>query len=179
MSGTYIHIDSADCTEKLAQSIKEQLQSIDKAYDEICVACIGTDRAMGDCLGPLVGYKLNGVEGIKVRGTLNDTLHAMNLKKYIDSISSNQLVIAIDACLGRMERVGHIVVDKGSINPGSGVDKKLPPIGDISITGIVNFGGCAEYLVLQNTRLSLVMKMADAIANSLEIALIDKSIEAI
>jgi len=40
----------------------------------------------------------------------------------------------------------------------------LPPIGDAYVTGVVNVGGFMEYLVLQNTRLSLVIKMADAIA---------------
>lgn len=32
------------------------------------------------------------------------------------------------------------------------------------ITGIVNFSGFMDYLILQNTRLSVVMKMADMIS---------------
>ncbi|NLA06754.1 MAG: DUF1256 domain-containing protein, partial [Firmicutes bacterium] len=51
--------------------------------------------------------------------------------------------------------------------PGTGVSKTLPPIGDIHVTGIVNVGGYMEYLVLQNTRLSVVMKMADIISKAL------------
>ena len=35
------------------------------------------------------------------------------------------------------------------------------------IIGIVNVGGFMEYLVLQNTRLSLVMRMADVISTGL------------
>ncbi|MGB4008573.1 MAG: DUF1256 domain-containing protein, partial [Bacillota bacterium] len=35
------------------------------------------------------------------------------------------------------------------------------------ITGIVNVGGFMEYLVLQNTRLSLVIRMAEAIAGGI------------
>ncbi|MNN53765.1 hypothetical protein D3C81_1685430 [compost metagenome] len=38
------------------------------------------------------------------------------------------------------------------------------------ITGIVNVGGFMEYLVLQNTRLSLVMNMADVIARGIHMA---------
>jgi len=53
---------------------------------------------------------------------------------------------------------------EGSIKPGSGVNKDLAPVGDIYITGIVNFGGFMDYLILQNTRLSIVMKMADIIS---------------
>jgi putative sporulation protein YyaC len=168
---SYINIDSADCTEKLIQSIREQIYSIDKAYDEICIACIGTDRATGDCLGPLVGHKLSGINGIKVRGTLDNTLNAMNIKDYINTLTPNQLVIAVDACLGKMENVGHIVVEKGSINPGSALQKKVPSIGDINIKGIVNIGGFMEEMIILNTKLSLVMKMADAIANGLQVAL--------
>ncbi|MGB4312546.1 MAG: DUF1256 domain-containing protein [Natronincolaceae bacterium] len=43
-----------------------------------------------------------------------------------------------------------------------------PAVGDISITGIVNLSGYMEYLVLQNTRLSLVMKMADTLVQSIK-----------
>ena len=162
------YIDSSlnNSTNMLIASLKEQLASIDKAYDEICVACIGTDRSTGDSLGPLVGYKLSN-SNIKVIGTLDAPLHAQNLSDFNNSLSDKTLVIAVDACLGRMEHVGYISVKQGSIKPGSGVDKDLPPIGDISVTGIVNFGGFMDFLVLQNTRLSVVMKMADIISDGL------------
>lgn len=54
---------------------------------------------------------------------------------------------------------------------GAGVNKQLPPVGDIHLTGIVNVGGFMEYFVLQNTRLSLVMRLSDIIATSLYSAL--------
>ena len=44
------------------------------------------------------------------------------------------------------------------------MNKKLPAVGDLHIHGIVNLNGFMEFFVLQNTRLSLVMKMADVIA---------------
>ncbi|MFP3381143.1 DUF1256 domain-containing protein, partial [Bacillus sp. SIMBA_069] len=59
----------------------------------------------------------------------------------------------------------------GALKPGAGVGKELPPIGDASITGVVNVGGFMEYFVLQNTRLSLVMKMATQIADACEEAI--------
>ncbi|MFY9218842.1 MAG: DUF1256 domain-containing protein, partial [Tepidanaerobacteraceae bacterium] len=52
----------------------------------------------------------------------------------------------------------------GSLKPGAGVNKKLPPVGNFHITGVVNVGGFMEYLVLQNTRLFTVMKMVDIIS---------------
>jgi len=54
------------------------------------------------------------------------------------------------------------------LSPGSGVNKNLPAIGHINITGIVNVGGFMEIMILQNTRLSVVMNMASLIANGLK-----------
>ncbi|MNR50653.1 hypothetical protein D3C85_1702050 [compost metagenome] len=63
--------------------------------------------------------------------------------------------------------MGCIQVVHGPLRPGAGVNKELPPVGDIHLTGIVNVGGFMEYFVLQNTRLSLVMRLSDIIATSL------------
>lgn len=130
--------------------------------------CIGSDRSTGDCLGPLVGSKLlkNKEHDFRIMGTLESPVHATNLKEYLDILESvdDPFVIAIDACLGSMDSVGYINVAQGPLKPGAGVNKCLPPVGDLHITGIVNVGGFMEYFVLQNTRLSTVMKMADIIS---------------
>jgi len=142
-------------------------------HTDIIVLCIGTDRSTGDCLGPLVGYKLSSMvkwQNILIYGTLDNPVHAKNLQSTLDAIKANYghpFIIAIDACLGNHERVGCIIVDKGSIVPGAGLNKKLPKVGDMYITGIVNVGGLAEYLILQSTRLSLVMNMADIISRGI------------
>jgi len=139
----------------------------------IVVLCIGTDRSTGDCLGPLVGYKLSSMvkwQNVFVYGTLENPVHAKNLHGTLSTIKTNHkrpFIIAVDACLGSHEKVGCIIVDKGPIVPGAGVNKKLPKAGDMYIIGIVNVGGLAEYLILQNTRLSLVMNMADIISRGM------------
>jgi putative sporulation protein YyaC len=174
MPKTYIHIDSDDCLETLTQSITQQIQNVDKAYDEICVACIGSDKVLGDCVGPLVGTKLSNVKSIKVKGSLEETLHAMNLKQYVSTLSPKQLVIAVDACLGPLERVGHIVVDSDSIAPGAGVGKRLPSIGDLSIKAIIGAASddiFSDMMTMQKTKLSFIMKMSDIIAEGLRVAL--------
>jgi putative sporulation protein YyaC len=113
-------------------------------------------------------------KNIHVYGTLDDPVHAKNIDntmKHIYDKHKKPLVIAIEACLGRLDHVGYITIAEGSIKPGAGVNKDLAPVGDIYITGIVNFGGFMDFLVLQNTRLSLVMKMADTIAMSIKYVL--------
>ena len=147
-------------------------------YENIIILCIGSDRSTGDSLGPLVGYKLEPIlatyDNICVLGTLNKPVHAKNLEEKIDFIHTeyiNPFVLAIDASLGRFDKVGYVNIKNGPLKPGLGVNKKLPDIGNISITGVVNISGMMEYVVLQNTRLGLVMNMADVISRSTHIAL--------
>ncbi|WP_345613734.1 spore protease YyaC, partial [Pseudonocardia adelaidensis] len=73
---------------------------------------------------------------------------------------NNPFIIAVDASLGKTESVGNIIGDTGSLRPGAALNKDLPEIGDIHITGVVNISGFMEYAVLQSTRLSLVVEMA-------------------
>lgn len=138
------------------------------------ILCIGTDRATGDCLGPLVGEQIKDYNHhFKVYGTLDTPVHALNLKNAIDTIHhefENPFIIAIDASLGISSHVGFITVSNSPICPGKGVNKKLPAIGDISITGIVNVSGKSSNL-LQSTRLFNVMQLANCIADSLKYAI--------
>lgn len=156
----------------LSSHLVQRLYSKETDQD-IVILCIGTDRSTGDALGPLVGSKLSSSDSKQfyVYGTLEEPVHAINLKEKIDYVSKehhNPLVIAIDACLGQFNNVGSINVADGPLKPGAGVKKELPAVGTFHITGIVNVGGFMEYFVLQNTRLSVVMKMADIISESLD-----------
>ena len=140
-------------------------------YDIISIICIGTDRVIGDSLGPMVGYKLNNIAypNVYVYGTLSSPVHAKNLNQYIDKLK-NTFVIAVDASVGIDEHIGYVIIEEGGILPGAGVDKILPEVGDISITGIVNSSGESVFLELQNTRLNIVMKMADIISTGIKMA---------
>lgn len=151
-------------------------EELRKGYENIVILCIGTDRSTGDSLGPLVGYKLSNLkfDNVYYYGTLENPVHARNLAETVDLIDashSKPLIVAIDACLGKMEHVGYLTVGKGPIKPGSGVNKDLQPVGQLHITGIVNFSGFMDFIILQNTRLSLVMKMADMITRGIRCVL--------
>lgn len=146
---------------------------------DIVLFCIGTDRSTGDSLGPLVGHKLTPMlrnyKNINLLGTLEHPIHALNLESTIDKLNKdykNPFIIAIDSSLGRQNRVGYLSIKNSPLRPGAGVNKTLPSVGDISITGIVNIGGMMEFMVLQNTRLSLVMNMAEIISKSIYLSLL-------
>ncbi|MDO4324988.1 MAG: spore protease YyaC [bacterium] len=139
--------------------------------------CIGTDRSTGDSLGPLIGYKLmeEKLSNLKIIGTLEKPVHAMNLEEYqkiLRTMYQNHVVVAVDASVGSMDHVGFVTLGRGPLKPGLGVCKELKAVGDLFITGIV--GSCSSYdpLMLQSIRLSVVMRLADCISES--IFLVDK-----
>jgi putative sporulation protein YyaC len=161
---------------KAAEQLAERLQLLvteTQPHRKIVIVCIGTDRSTGDALGPLIGSKLSSrldKQQAVVYGTLENPVHAVNLKETLDEINAtyhNPFLIAVDACLGQLSSVGLVTLGHGPLRPGAGVNKVLPEVGNIHLTGIVNVGGFMEYFVLQNTRLSVVMRMADCIADGL------------
>jgi putative sporulation protein YyaC len=167
---TRIIHDDLDAAENLAE---ELLASIPRVTSRpIVFVCIGTDRSTGDSLGPLVGTLLEekSLRTFYVYGTLDEPIHAVNLSEKLKEIHvkhNNPYIIGIDACLGRTKNVGVIQLGNGPVKPGAGVNKELPAVGDIHITGIVNVSGFMEFFVLQNTRLNLVMRMAKTIASGI------------
>jgi putative sporulation protein YyaC len=150
------------------------------SQENCMILCIGTDRFIGDCLGPLTGTLLSKLNlPVPVLGTLESPVHAVNLRRTISHIKTyykGYKVIAIDACLGTRQSVGYIQVKDGSIQPGRGVGKKLVHVGDCSIVGVVDEAVESDnyeyenYLRINNVRLGLVMKMSETIAKGIYIA---------
>jgi putative sporulation protein YyaC len=166
-----IAYDEVNAAGDLAKAIQHLLPA-GISSRPIVIICIGTDRSTGDSLGPLVGTLLEEkrLSSFYVYGTLENPVHAVNLAEKLDEIKKlhfNPFIIGIDACLGRLKSVGVIQSGDGPVKPGAGVNKDLPEVGHIHITGIVNVSGFMEFFVLQNTRLHLVLNMARTIANGI------------
>ena len=132
---------------------------------EIVFLCIGSDLVVVDSLGPLVGTMLveHGVP-FHVFGTLEDPIHALNLKKRLNDIKKQfqqPLIIAVDACIGDKDQLGSIIFEKGPLFPGIALGKSLPSVGDYQIKAVV---GCKNIYepsqIFQNTRLYHVINTA-------------------
>lgn len=170
---TRISVEDPLAVDNFSWDLAARLKAYGVKHDShVVIVCIGTDRSTGDCLGPLVGSKLTTSPGHNfiVYGTLDEPVHASNLHQKLADIQANHpdaVVIAVDACLGHLENVGCVSIGDGSLQPGAGVNKSLPSVGQLHIAGVVNVGGFMEYLVLQNTRLHLVMRLADLITEGL------------
>ncbi len=151
------------------------LQHIPFDTQDLIFFCIGTDRSTGDSLGPLTGSFLSesSLFPFTVIGTLESPLHALNLQQHIDETrltNPSAFIVAIDACLGQVSSIGQLLFNSGPIHPGKAVGKELPPVGDVSIKGIVNIAGFMEHAVLQSTRLYLPYEMSRTIARALQLA---------
>lgn len=163
-----VHIDDPLATDILATEITNVFQNKD-----LVIVCVGTDRSTGDSLGPLIGSELvkENWSHVTVYGTLDEPVHALNLDLFVAKIKDkhpDSKILAIDACLGKVDNIGYVALKEGPLRPGTGVNKALPSVGDYHIIGIVNVGGLMEYFVLQNTRLSLVMKMCCVISGGIK-----------
>ncbi|WP_139906231.1 spore protease YyaC [Clostridium thermarum] len=174
MSASKTIIDSSEPKSPflLRDLLFEYIKPEAKIGRDIVFLCIGTDRSTGDSLGPLVGEKLKFLsrDKVSVYGNLQFPVHAKNLVETLEKIHTNHVnpyIIAVDACLGSIHNVGKIMIDTKPLTPGAAMNKNLPEVGNLSITGVVNISGALEFMVLQNTRLYTVMQLADVISRGL------------
>ncbi|WP_240675955.1 spore protease YyaC [Ammoniphilus sp. CFH 90114] len=156
--------------EKLALRMKEIIQSSGYQNEDIIFLCIGSDRSVGDSLGPLVGTMLEENQvPYRIYGTLENPVHAFNLEDILKEINKRfkkPLIFSIDACLGEQDQVGHVYVKEGPLVPGRALEKVLPQVGDYHIVGMVNYiDPLPSMQFLNDTRLYTVMNLAKRIVN--------------
>lgn len=169
--------EGVDFLKKVKKYYKNPLCYYDLAYfikdyinQNTVVVCIGTDRCIGDCLGPLVGtmLKKSGFP-FPVYGTISEPIHALNIDKRLEEIKKlhfNSTIIGVDACLGEENNIGEIQARDYPIHPGKGVGKLLPNVGEASVIGIVDSNNSDEIFTNRNIRLDLIMGMARVISQA-------------
>lgn len=167
--------DHSSCA-VFGQALSDLLRLYRTPSSPLVFLCIGSDRATGDSLGPLIGYKLSRSlhQNFHVYGTLEDPVHAKNLIESVNKIyrhHEDPYIIAIDASLGTKAHVGYYTLGAGALKPGAGVGKDLLRVGNAHITGIVNIAGLVDRMLLQTTRLNTVMALADRISLGIQYGL--------
>ena len=158
---------------KMGKTLRDIVSKNILPHQEIVILCIGSDRSTGDSLGPLIGHQFKSYisPGLYLIGDLQHPVHAANLIYCLNTIKKtfdDPFIIAIDASLGKEEHIGFMTLATGPLKPGLGVKKKLPEVGNIHITGIVNSSHNMEFSTLQTTRLSTIFQIADAIVLALK-----------
>lgn len=159
------HYDNPLAYYEIANFLKDYMD------ENTIVVCIGTDRCIGDCLGPMVGTLLkDNYFPLPVFGTISEPIHALNIDKKLNEIQNiypNGNIIGIDACLGDNESIGEIQARDYPIHPGKGVGKSLPEVGKVSIIGIVDSSESSELFTTRNIRLDLIMKLSKVITHAI------------
>ena len=153
----YFSPDNAS-TALFSNALNKHIAYLNKKYEDLVLLCIGTDKITGDCLGPLVGSKLMQQNfPHPLYGTLEKPLHAGNLTRQLPEIST--------APVSR-NHIGLVSLSCQPLFPGKGVSRSLSPVGNISITGIINEFSSSEIL-LPYTSLYLVDCLATYICNGI------------
>ena len=154
---------------KVAKSVEQSHHATDDRPP--VVVCIGSDLAIGDSLGPIVGsmlkYKTQGLN-VFLYGTLAAPVTAKEIgymRTFLKETHKNSQIVAIDAAVGNAGDIGLIKLSSSPLLPGAGANKRLGAIGDISIMGIVAEKSVANYGLLNTTRLNLVYTMSEIIAD--------------
>ena len=174
----YYNIHQRKAKEDFILQIKKLKRYVHHTNSTPIFLCIGSDRATGDCFGPIVGEKLMHAFSVSktpsampiVYGTLQSPVHAVNLASIISQIKDTfyqPFIVAIDASLGIRQHIGYITLGNGPLLPGIGVQKELPQIGNAAITGIVNLAGKNSHTTLQTTRLSTVVELANFVTDGI------------
>lgn len=156
-----------------SNNLRQKIQGIE--ISKLIFLCIGTNRVIGDCFGPLVGSKLKHFfsqeENIEVIGDIENIVSLKNVYSIINQIQEQEaFVIAIDAALSCNNKIGTIIVNQNKMNIGSGINKRNLYIGDISIKGIVakDFKNPKHnFNTLQNMPLSVIIDMAECVSTGI------------
>ena len=134
------------------------------------ILCVGSDLSVGDSLGPVTGTKLKdrlSKLNCYVYGTLARPITAHEVKyinEFLRATHPDSPILAIDAAVGAAGDIGLIKVASRGLVPGSGANKKLSKVGDVSVMGIVAEKSMFNYSLFSATRLNAVYKMSEIIS---------------
>jgi putative sporulation protein YyaC len=132
------HYRQLDAKDALVEAFDSELHILEGCPLFIC---IGTDRNILDCFGPLTGTMIKEqAPELLVFGSLERPLHGKNLRQELNIIKNDHpsgIEIAIDASVGREEEQGIIKFRHGPLFPGKALGKRLPAVGEFSIIAMV------------------------------------------
>ena len=86
---------------------------------------------------------------------------------YITNCAGSERIIIETEQRKDVQQIGKIFIEDLPLHPGLALDKDLPTVGEMSIKGVVNISGNLDFMMLQNTRLFVVMSLADCISNGI------------
>ena len=151
--------------------LENNLSDLKEGYSNIIFLCIGTNKIIGDSIGPIVGSRLKKIENelIQVYGTTESMVNFITAKEIIKSIYlkfEKPYIITIDSTLSNSKKKGDIVIEKGWIKIGKALEKSICFYSNINIKCIV--GNRYEQAVknweeLNNAKLADIVNMVSIV----------------
>lgn len=174
-------IDEEILKEEFVKNFENKLyiQKCNKDFSQIVFLCVGTDRVIGDAIGPLVGSKLKAlfknynIFNINIYGSLKDNVNYINVQdtiKKINNYHKDACIIVIDSALSKKENIGKIFVSNAKTMLGKGLNKNKVEVGDISIKAVVGKDlkiTKYNFKNLQDISLGLILDLSETLANGI------------
>lgn len=129
---------------KFVQDLQKNIyQYRNQKFSDVVILCIGTNKLIGDSIGPVVGQKLKKEkmkEKVCVYGDLKESINFKNAKTVLEKIFKSYekpFIITIDSALGTEQMINKIVVNKGIIRIGKSLGRSICYPSHITIKGVV------------------------------------------
>ena len=158
---------------ELSKRVIEIMQKNNYLEKELCFLCVGTDKVVGDAIGPLVGSNLkkyinkNNIKNINVIGNLDNPL----INNNIENLKNTKgIKILIDSAISNSYKAGEIIVEEKSNKLVSAFFNEKNINYDISIKAIVaenSFNNTLNLIRLQNVSVKTVIKMSEKITKEM------------
>ncbi len=159
-----------DFVPKLTQAIKRALAEILNSDSERAVAlCIGSDKNIADCFGPLCGNMLKDSGVMHVYGSLEKPIHMNNLRYYADNIAYSfplAHIISIDAAQSAEDEIGDVYLIRGAIVPGAANGYSDYSVGELTIVCVTEKEPFSQR-ANEKVRLNEVISMAASVCSAL------------
>jgi len=129
---------------KFVQDLQKNIyQYRNQKFSDVVILCIGTNKIIGDSIGPVVGQKLKEQkmkETVCIYGDMIKTINFKNAKEVIENIFKTYqkpFIITVDSALGIKTMVSKIVVNKGIVRLGKSLGRSICYASHITIKGVV------------------------------------------
>lgn len=157
----------------LSKSVINIIQKNNYSEKELCFICVGTDKIVGDAIGPLVGSNLkkyidkNSIKNINIIGNLDNPITNNNIENFNNL---KGIKILIDSAISNSYNVGDIIVEEKSNKLVSAFfDEKIINY-DISIKAVVaknNFSSTLNLINLQTVSIKTIINISEKITKEM------------
>lgn len=159
-----------------------------KQNKNIIFLCIGTNKVIGDSIGPIVGTNLKNdlknnlkfkgdfnIENtsIKIIGDMSNNISYNNIEDNIKNIknsSEDNFIIVIDSALSSENNIGKIFVHNRGLKYAESLKRKNEIIGDMSIKAVVGKNTqnrFKNFKILKNISSQRVITMSNIVSKGI------------